>query len=119
MGKVNIIGKWNIDKNKWNTTPEEKDCGKSFSYATYDTIINDENNDDINYIIIANGTRLEQHTKNKININDKELLINYVINKLKKENENYEIITIFMDSDAPLIEEAKLFSTFIDTLSIQ
>lgn len=119
MGKLNIIGKWNIDKNKWNTTPEEKDYGKSFSYATYDTIINDENNDDINYIIIANGTRLEQHTKNKININDKELLINYVINKLKKENENYEIITIFMDSDAPLIEEAKLFSTFIDTLSIQ
>ena len=119
MGKLNIIGKWNIDKNKWNTTPEEKDCGKSFSYATYDTIINDENNDDINYIIIANGTRLEQHTKNKININDKELLINYVINKLKNENENYEIITIFMDSDAPLIEEAKLFSTFIDTLSIQ
>ena len=118
MGKINIIGKWNLQKNKW-TTPQKEEYGKSLSYATYDTIINDENSNQINYIIIANGTRLEQHTKDTENINEKELLINYVINNLKTKNENYEIITLFVDSDAPLIEEAKILAKFIDTLSIQ
>lgn len=118
MGKINIIAKWNLKQNKW-TKPNQEEYGKSFSYATYDTIINDENNNEINYIIIANGTRLEQHTKDNKIIDEKELLINYVTEKLKNENENYEIITLFMDSDAPLIEEAKVLSKFIDTLSIQ
>lgn len=118
MGKINIIGKWNLQKNKW-TNPQKEEYGKSLSYATYDTIINDENSNQINYIIIANGTRLEQHTKDTENINERELLINYVINNLKTKNENYEIITLFVDSDAPLIEEAKILAKFIDTLSIQ
>ena len=118
MGKINIIAKWNLKQNRW-TKPNQEEYGKSFSYATYDTIINDENNNEINYIIIANGTRLEQHTKDNKIIDEKELLINYVTEKLKNENENYEIITLFMDSDAPLIEEAKVLSKFIDTLSIQ
>lgn len=118
MGKINIIGKWNLQKKKW-TTPKNEEYGKSFSYATYNTIINDENDNHINYIIIANGTRLEQHTKDNEKINEKELLINHVIKKLQNKNENFEIISIFMDSDAPLIEEAKIFSKFIDTLSIQ
>lgn len=118
MAKINIVAKWNLHKNEW-TTPTKEEYGKSFSYATYNTIINDENNNQTNYIIIANGTRLEQHTKDNETLNEKELLINYVINQLKKQNENYEILTLFVDSDAPLIEEAKILAKFIDTLSIQ
>lgn len=117
MAQINIIAKWNLQKNRW-TIPEKEEYGKSFSYATYDTIINDINNDKINYIIIANGTRLEQHTKDNETLTEKELLINHVIKQLKKQNENYEILTLFVDSDAPLIEEAKFFAKFIDTLSI-
>lgn len=118
MGKINIIGKWNLEKKQW-IKPKNEEYGKSFSYATYDTIINDENDNHINYIIIANGTRLEQHTKDSEKINEKELLIDYVIKNLQNKNENFEIISIFMDSDAPLIEEAKVFSEFIDAISIQ
>lgn len=117
MGKVNIIGKWSLEENKW-TTPNPSEHGKSFSLVTYDPIINDENSNEINYIIIANGTRLEQHTKDFSTISEKELKIDYVMNHFKKQNGNYQIITLFMDSDAPLIEESKLFSEYIDNLAI-
>ena len=116
MGKIKIIGKWNLKQNKW-TTAQEKEYGKSFAYATYKPIINDENSTEINYIIIANGTRLEQHSKDFKTISDKELKIDYVIEHFKNKNENYQIISLFMDSDAPIIEESKLFSSHIDSLA--
>ena len=117
MGITNIIGKWSLKENKW-TIPNENEYGKSFAFGIYDKIINDENTDEINYIIIANGTRLEQHSKNYKNISEKELMIDYVINHYKNKDENYQIITLFMDNDAPIIEESKLFSQYIDSLAI-
>ena len=117
MGKINIIGKWDLNENKWKT-PTTEEYGKSFSLAIYEPIINDENSSEINYIIIANGTRLEQHTKDFNVISDKELKIDYVKKHFEKPNGNYQIISLFMDNDAPLIEAAKLFSEYIDNLAI-
>jgi hypothetical protein len=118
MGLINIIGKWNLKENKWSK-PNKNELGKSFSFGIYKPIINDENNNEINYIIIANGTRLEQHSKDAKTIDEKELRIDYVRKQLEKKNENYQIISLFMDSDAPIIEESKLFSEYIDSLAIQ
>lgn len=118
MGLINIIGKWNLKENKWSK-PNKNELGKSFSFGIYNPIINDENNNEINYIIIANGTRLEQHSKDAKTIDEKELRIDYVRKQLEKKNENYQIISLFMDSDAPIIEESKLFSEYIDSLAIQ
>ncbi|MBQ7790082.1 MAG: hypothetical protein IJ399_02340 [Bacilli bacterium] len=117
MGKINIIGKWDLNENKWKT-PTTEEYGKSFSLAIYEPIINDENSSEINYIIIANGTRIEQHTKDFNVISDKELKINYVKKHFEKQKGNYQIISLFMDNDAPLIEAAKLFSEYIDNLAI-
>ena len=116
MGTINIIGKWNLKENKWSK-PKSNEYGKSFSYATYKPILNDPNNNQINYIIIANGTRLEQHSKDFKTIDEKELRIDYVQKYLEKQKENYQIISLFMDSDAPIIEESKLFSSHIDSLA--
>ena len=91
MGLINIIGKWNLKENKWSK-PNKNELGKWFSFGIYNPIINDENNNEINYIIIANGTRLEQHSKDTKTIDEKELRIDYVRKQLEKKNENYKII---------------------------
>ncbi len=61
MGKIDIIAKWDLEKNKWTQSSDLKDIGRSFAIANYKKIIND--NGKINYIIIDQGSRVEDHSK--------------------------------------------------------
>lgn len=70
MGKINVIGKWNLEKYQWQLNPNEKEYGRSFAMATYDKVIN--NTGKIDYIIIAQGSRVEDHSKDYQTINEKK-----------------------------------------------
>ena len=116
MAKIEHIVKWNKKTSSWqNPTPEN--YGNSFSISTYEPILNDPF-DGFNYIIIASGSRLERNTNNFINIDEKIYRMDNVIEHYKNQKGNYIIQCFFIDKDAPIIETAKKFANYIDSLSI-
>lgn len=116
MGTIEHFAKWNKKTKQWEN-PSIEDYGHCFSIADYETIINNPS-DGINYIIIATGSRLERNTNEFIKINDNIYRIDNVINHYKNQKGNYHIQCFFIDKDAPIIESAKKFAEYIDSLAI-
>ena len=117
MGKIEILAKWDLEKSVWNKNPAFDHYGRSFAIANYDTIVN--NNGKIDYIIIAQGSRVEDHSQDNISIRDKELRVDNVLSHYKKCNGNYKIKVFLMDADAPIIEDAKLLARYIEELAFK
>ena len=113
MGVIHPVAKWNLEKNIWEKT-NAQNVRRAFCFGRYEDVINDESTQDFHYIIIAEGSRTEDHTKDPENISDRELNINRVREFLKKQPYNYKVILFLMDADAPIIEDAKLFASKID-----
>lgn len=116
MGTIEHFAKWDKINKQWRN-PTFADFGNCFSIADYKTIIN-EPNTGINYIIIASGSRLERNTKEYLKISEKIYRIDNVIEHYKHQKGNYHIQCFFIDKDAPIIETAKKFAEYIDSLSI-
>lgn len=116
MGTIDVIAKWDLEKNCWNTNPDINQYGRSFAMASYERIIN--NAGKINYIIMAQGSRVEDHSKNGLEIKEKKLRVDYMLSHYKNRNENYDIKIFLMDADAPIIEDARLFAKYIDSLAV-
>lgn len=115
MGTIEHFAKWDKINKQWRN-PTFEDFGNCFSIADYKTIIN-EPNTGINYIIIASGSRLERNTKEYLKIDEKIYRIDNVIDHYKHQKGNYHIQCFFIDKDAPIIETAKKFAEYIDSLS--
>ena len=115
MGTIDIFAKWDLEKNDWTQSDNLKDIGRSFAIASYKRIIND--NGKINYIIIDQGSRVENHSEDFSNIKETEVRIDNVISHYERCNGNYDIKLFLMDADAPIIEDAKLFANYIDYLA--
>ena len=117
MGTIEIIAKYDLTNKTWNFNPNVTEYGRSFAFANYEKIINNEQ-DKIDYIIIDQGSRVENHSKDFQNIKEREVKIDNVISHYKKNNGNYVIKLFLMDADAPIIEDAKLFAHYIDNLAL-
>ena len=115
MGAIDIFAKWDLEKNEWVQSSDLKDRGRSFAIASYKRIIND--NGKINYIIIDQGSRVEDHSKDFSTIKETEVRIDNVISHYERCNGNYYIKLFLMDADAPIIEDAKLFANYVDYLA--
>lgn len=115
MGTIDIFAKWDLEKNVWSQSDNLKDIGRSFAIASYKRIIND--NGKINYIIIDQGSRIENHSKDFSTIKETEVRIDNVIRHYERSNGNYDIKLFLMDADAPIIEEAKLFANYVELLA--
>ena len=115
MGAIDIFAKWDLEKNEWVQSSDLKDRGRSFAIASYKRIIND--NGKINYIIIDQGSRVEDHSKDFSTIKETEVRIDNVISHYERCNGNYGIKLFLMDADAPIIEDAKLFANYVDYLA--
>ena len=116
MGTIDIFAKWNLEKNEWVQSSDLKDRGRSFAIASYKRIIND--NGKINYIIIDQGSRVEDHSKDFSTIKETEVRIDNVIRHYERCNGNYDIKLFLMDADAPIIEDAKLFAKYVESLAL-
>lgn len=116
MGTIEVIAKYDLANRRWNFNSDIKNHGRSFAFANYEKIINNEN-EKIDYIIINQGSRVEDHSKDFRNIKEKEVKIDNVISHYKRNNGNYVIKLFFMDADAPIIEDAKLFAHYVDNLA--
>ena len=115
MGTIDIFAKWDLEKNDWTQSDNLKDIGRSFAIASYKRIIND--NGKINYIIIDQGSRVEDHSNDFSNIKETEVRIDNVISHYERCNGNYDIKLFLMDADAPIIEDAKLFANYVELLA--
>lgn len=115
MGKIKVFGKWDLEKSIWIKNPSLDISGRSFAIASYDKIINHD--DKINYIIFAHGSRVEDHSKNFTEIKEKAAGMNNILNHYSHCNDNYDVQLFLMDADAPIIEDAKLFAHYIDSLA--
>ena len=116
MGTIDIFAKWDLEKNDWTQSDNLKDIGRSFAIASYKRIIND--NGKINYIIIDQGSRVENHSEDFSNIKETEVRIDNVISHYERCNGNYDIKLFLMDADAPIIEDAKLFAKYVESLAL-
>ena len=116
MGTIDIFAKWDLEKNDWTQSDNLKDIGRSFVIASYKRIIND--NCKINYIIIDQGSRVENHSEDFSNIKETEVRIDNVISHYERCNGNYDIKLFLMDADAPIIEDAKLFAKYVESLAL-
>ena len=115
MGTIDIFAKWDLEKNDWTQSDNLKDIGRSFAIASYKRIIND--NGKINYIIIDQGSRVEDYSNAFSNIKETEVRIDNVISHYERCNGNYDIKLFLMDADAPIIEDAKLFANYVELLA--
>lgn len=61
MGIIDEVSKYDLDKMTWHK-PEYTQRGRSFALASYPKIMN-ANDEKIDYIILAQGSRVEDHSK--------------------------------------------------------
>jgi len=115
MGVIDILGKWDLENGIWIKNPQLESYGRSFAIANYAPIIN--NNDKYNYIIIAPGSRVEDHSDDFTRIKEKQVRIDNVLSFLGKKNDNYIVQLFLMDADAPIIEDAKIFADYIERIA--
>lgn len=117
MGKIDVISKWNLNLALWEEASHDL-RGRSFALANYDPVINSSYHD-VNYIIFSWGNRVEDLSKDTINIKNHKAQISTILNYLKKASSaNYNVIYYMLDADAPLIEDAKKLAALVDNLSL-
>lgn len=113
MPDIKIKAKWDNKKNEWNEYPKEKEYGRSFAISNLKSSKEKEN---INYIFFSPGERVEDHSKDYKTMSIKENRMDRIIEHYEKKEGNYSINMLFMDADAPIKEDAKLFAKIIDKL---
>jgi len=118
MGNIKFLGKWNLQNKCWQKEVLESERGRTFAFGEYEKIINNSELS-YDYIIIAHGSRVEDHSKNYTEIKETKIKINKIIEYFYKTKKNIIIKTFFMDADAPIIEDAKLLAQYIDTLALE
>lgn len=117
MAKIEGIAKWNLEKGVWQGIKTLEDAKKALSIVTYYDIIHDESDLSFNYIIIADGYRVENLSKDAKNVSERRDGIKKVLDYFEKRKANYRIQLLFVDNDAPLREEGKYFASYIDLLA--
>ncbi len=118
MGIINPIKKWDKDKNVWREPNGAYELGRCFAFGVYEDVINDKNSDDFHYIILAGGSRVEDHTKNSSHISDIQVSVDKVIKYFKTNGKrNYRVMLFLMDADAPIKEDSRLMASLFDKYS--
>jgi len=113
MGTIEILGKWNSEKNVFETSFDPSLAGTSFGIATYEPIKNIDG-EEFDYIVISSGCRIENFTKDSRTINESHSAISKFIDFFANQKRNVLIKLIMLDKDDPLKEQGKLLASQID-----
>lgn len=117
MGKVRHIYKWDLRRGVWTSTSERDDRrGKALSIVQFDEIVHDEQKG-MNYVIIADGCRFDNHSRDLETFDEARSGIANVLSYFEEKKENYRIEVMLLDNDAPLKEESRLFAAHICSLA--
>lgn len=116
MGVIIPVRKWNLKNSSWDKVESHEDRMCAYSIVSYGDVKHDDGGE-VNYIIIADGCRVENHTRNPRRILESTAGISNVIQYFENKQGNYRIELILVDKDAPLDEESKRIAHYIDCLS--
>ena len=113
MAKIDIIGKYNKDQDKWSI---DKDRTRtSLAIASYDPIIYDETKK-IDYIIYCYGSRVENHSKDGSEISEKKAYVDKILNYFKSKKHNIIVKFVMLDKDSPLKNDGVELAEYINDL---
>ena len=113
MGTIEILGKWNNETSKFETSFDLSLSGTAFGVATYEPIKNVAS-DEYDYIIICSGCRIENFSKDFIGVKESHSGISKFIDYFSNQKRNVIIKLVMLDKDAPLKEQGKLLASQID-----
>lgn len=116
MGEIDSYSKWDLKNNCWCEDIEYNVRGRAFAFAKYEKIIHNET-EGFDYLIFAYGTRVENCSKDFVNVRRTYAGMDKVISYFNKSNKNIVIELFLMDADAPIVEDAKKVAQYIDSLS--
>lgn len=116
MYKVKAVKKWQNSLHSWKNIDSKDDLGIALSTVRYTPIVNCDS-DLVNYIIVADGCKVNDFTRNPDVIDENKNGIINVLNYYKKKKENYIIMSIYMNLDAPHLETAKWIAEYINELA--
>lgn len=117
MGNVRHVFKWDMKKGLW-TEVKEKDTrkGQALSLVDFGNIIHDEKKG-INYIIVADGCKLDNHSADGETVDANKSGIANVISYFENRKDNYRIGLWLIDEEAPLVEQSRITASFISQLA--
>lgn len=118
MVNVEVIAKYDLERSVWQYVPKRTSHGTSLAFASFKEIVKYEY-EGTNYIIISDGSKLEDYSKNLKKVKESALHAKTVIDYFKSKNDNYSIKLLFLDGDAPIIEDAKALAYYIDYLAMR
>ncbi len=118
MGEIKAIKKWDLDKGIFRDAVSIEDKRKALSIAVYGTIRHNESNE-LNYIIVADGFRVENHTDDVETIEARRGGIENVIRYFEGKQENYKIELLMVDNDCPLKNESKFLAEYVNNIASQ
>lgn len=118
MGKIDIMTKW-TDQNGWDYKISSAQQKRSFALARYPEINSSlyGDNPKIDYILIATGIRVENVSKDNINISDDKVYIDKISDYFASKDKIVRIVLFLMDGDAPIIEDSKLLSKYVNGIA--
>ena len=111
--------KWDLNDNAWRN-PIDNEIKRSFAIAAnIDGIENPTLHKDemINYVIVSLGSRVEDHYLDHDNIKDNSFNVDKMREYFDSRDHNTIIRYVMLDADAPLIEDAKLISNYVDSIA--
>ncbi len=118
MGEIHAIKKWDLELGTFRDVLSLEDRRKALSIATYGTIRHNES-DELNYIIIADGMRVENYTKEAERIDARHGGIENVIRYFEGKKENYKIELLLVDNDCPLKVESRFLADYVSAVARQ
>lgn len=116
MGTIEILGKYDLKTNAWYKPNSISNMLTSLSLVSYKPIIKNESNN-INYVIVIDGCRLENYSKNPYEISEKKGHIFTILDYFEKSDKNTQVQLLLVDKDAPLSEESIIVAKLIDSLA--
>ena len=105
------IGKWELAEGKWRE-PTEQEVGTAFSIVSYDTTFGKrKNEEEFEMIFIVGGKRTENYSEKG---NGTGWGVQKYLDFFDKMDKNIRVVSILVDKDGPLEEEAKLMAERIN-----
>lgn len=116
QGKIKGIGKFSLKTGMFGNIKSDYELGRCFAMGEYEPIINN-GEEGIHYVILAHGSRVEDHSKDFIEIPMSAMSVDDAYSYFSKQNRNYQILSYLMDADAPIKEDAKALAQYIGSLA--
>lgn len=116
MGDVKTIKKWDLDRGVFRDALTLEEKRKALSIVPFDTIKHNGSSE-LNYIIIADGLRIENYSHDAKRVEARRCGIENVIKYFERKNENYKIELLLVDNDCPLKVESNFLADYVSHIA--